>query len=182
MTTSAAQQQRGAWAKNNGTYWAVFMRIPSHPIVSGSHYGARVDCATECDGLHAHLWSSEAAARARLAILPTNYSKDGIAGAGAPIAREVGRVLFHSGGYFYDVISTPLEQVAPGMRVNVGTIGGGDYWQTIASIAHHGRAGGQVRGADVYAVTWREVIATDPNAAPSLLSSRQRYEVLRTEY
>lgn len=178
-SAAAAQQRSGAWAKNNGVYWAIFTRIPSHPIVSASHYGARVDCATECDGLHAHLFTTEAAALARLAILPTHYSRDGVAGAGAPIDRECGRVMFHSGGYFYDVVSYDLSDLRPGMRVNVGTIGGGDYWQTIASIESRGRVGGQWRGADVYAIHWQDV---EPLAAPSLFSSRRTYDVLRTEY
>lgn len=167
-------RQLGINAKNGAVYWAVFQRIPGAPIVSGSHYGTRVDCAAECDGLHGHVWSSEAGARARLAILPANYSRDGVAGAGAPIAREVGRVLHRVGGYFYDVTATAAADLRPGMRVNVGTIGGGDFWQTIDSIELSQR----LARMDVYRVTWREVVATDPNAAPSRLSSRRSYDVV----
>jgi hypothetical protein len=184
METSAAaqQQQRGAWAKDGATYWAVFNRIPSHPIVSACHYGTRVDCATGCDGLHGHVFSSEAAAAARLAILHTHYSKDGVPGAGAPIGREMGRVMPYGGGrYFYDVLALEAGQLAPGMRVNVGAPGQDPYWLTIASI-ELSSAHNYATRLEVYRVTWQEVIATDPNAAPSLLSSRQRYDVVRTDY
>lgn len=172
---TAQRQQRGAWAKNGATYWAAFQRIPSHPILGGSHYGTRVDCAPECDGLHGHVFTSEAAARARLAILPTHYTN------GGAIVREVGRVLYHAGGYFYDVLSLELSELRPGMRVNVGA-SGTDYWQTVESIEYSKHVGGRQRGADVYSVTWGEVVAADPAAAPSMLSSRSRYDVLRTDY
>lgn len=158
--TAQTAQQRGAHARHGATYWAIFQRIPTLPIVMGSHYGVRVQCETACQGTHGHVWTSEADARARLAILPTHYS-----GSGAPIAWEVGRVLFHSGGYFWDVRALELEQLRPGMRVNTGSESA-PYWQTIASIALQRTA----PRYDVYSVTWTD---SEPAAAPSLLSTRR---------
>jgi hypothetical protein len=171
--------QRPAWAKSNTVYWAVFTRHPGAPIVHGSHWNVRVD-APELDG--GHVFTSEDGALAFLATLPTHYDGNYPGQQGRAIGWELGRVLYGGSGNFYDVVATPLEDLRPGMRVNVGTIGGGDYWQTIASIEPRGRVGGQWRGADVYAITWRDVVAEDPNAAPSLHSSRRAYDVVRTSY
>ena len=174
-TSAAAAAPRWIRAQSGAVYWAVFQRIPAAPIVMGSHYGVRLDCATDCNGTHGHVYASEAAALARLAILPTHYSKGGQDGAGAPIGWEVGRVL-HNCGYFYDVQALEVSQLRPGHRVMTGP----DYWQTIASIEFFQHVGGQQRGADVYSVTWRDGEAA---AAPSLLSSRRGpYDVLRTDY
>jgi hypothetical protein len=175
--SAAAAAPRWARATSGAVYWAVFQRIPAAPIVMGSHYGVRVDCDTDCSEAHGHVYSSEAAALARLAILPKNYSKGGQEGAGAPIGWEVGRVL-HNCGYFYDVQALEVSQLRPGHRVMTGQ----DYWQTVDSIEFFQHVGGREAGADVYRVAWRDVLAADPNAAPSLLSSRSRYDVLRTDY
>ena len=61
----------------------------------------------------------------------------------------------------------------PGMCVNIGTISGGDYWQTIAEIWPH-RAG----KFSTWYVRWE---GAEDNAAPSIISDRQRYDVVATD-
>ncbi len=174
MERTKGKYQAGALAKHGGTYWAVFQRVPSLPIVNGSHYGTRVDCTTECDGLHGHVFTSEAAARARLAILPTHYDGNFPGQQGREIVREVGRVLFHVGGYFYDVVATAAADLRPGMRVNIGTVDGGDYWQTIARIWPHSTGPRYF----TWYVSWEGQEAT---AAPSIISdARSMLDVLVT--
>lgn len=170
MTASAAQQ-RIQRAKHGATYWAIFQRMPAAPIVFGSHYGTVLDCAAECDTAHGHVWSSEALALARLDTLPTHYTS------GARIEWEVGRVMHSSGGRYFDVIAHDVAQLRAGMTVNVGTISGGDYWQTIASIEKLEDVG-PVRWP-VYATTWTD---SEPEAAPSLLGSRRTYDVVTLRY
>jgi hypothetical protein len=177
--------QRGATATSGRIYWANFQRIPNCPIVSGSHYGTRVDCAAECDGLHGHVFTTAAAAAARLAILPTHYLASG-GGQGAPIVRETGRVLYsYNGGAarYYDVTPTAADALAAGDWVNTAGDGASaPHWQQIQTIDHFSRVGGRPgsgHGADVYSVVWSD---SELLAAPSLLSSRQSYDVVTLRY
>jgi hypothetical protein len=163
--------QRPVWAKSNTVYWAVFTRHPGSPIVHGSHWGVRVD-APELDG--GHVFTSEAGARAFLASLPTHYDGNYPGQQGRAIGWELGRVLYSGSGYFYDVDARNAGNLRPGMRVNIGTIGGGDYWRTIAKIWPH-KAG----KISTWYVSWEN---DEPNAAPSIISDRQRYDVVRTSY
>jgi hypothetical protein len=128
------------------------------------------------------VFTTAAAAAARLAALPTHYLAAG-GGQGAPIVRETGRVLYTSGGMFYDVTATAAGALAAGDWVNTAGDGASaPHWQQIQTIDFFSRVGGRPgsgHGADVYSVVWSD---SELLAAPSLLSSRQSYDVVTLRY
>lgn len=79
-----------------------------------------------------------------------------------------------------EVVATEAGALKVGDTVNTAGAGASaPYWQQIKSIEPAGRVGGRVgsgHGADVYRVQWQ---GAEDNAAPSLLSSRQTYDVLK---
>lgn len=161
-------------------YWAVFTRSPGFPVVHGSHWGAGLDHADSCGGSHGHVFSTEAGARAHLAAIPSHYrGADGTPGAGRAIGWQLGRVLYCGGSSFYDVVDTAAGALAAGDTVNTAPAGRVARLERIQAIEHAGRVGGREgsgQGADVYRVTWA---GAEDGAAPSLLSSRQRYDVVK---